>query len=518
MCPLRGVTYHALCEEKSFTQGVLAVTWRWIESSERIRLRWFAAILLGIFAGVHALLLWLGFEFTAYPLDCFLHFLDPALLRERLLESCFYLHIQPPLFNFLLGLGLKCAPESYVSLFHAVYLVCGFLLYLGTFLLLIRLGVSRLLALGLSTLFMLSPAFLLFEHWLFYTLPSTTLLVWSAVFLADALDTGRRRSFAGLFVGVFILCGLWSLFHLLFFALVFGALLVVCVRYRKRVIGIGLIPLLLLLSLYVKNSLLFDTFGLSSVMGRNLWINAVGSMRWEDRRRLVADGTLSDLSLIARWNSLEYYPPEFLEVQGFEHVPALRQVNKSTGAHNFNHLAHIAISKQYMQDAKAGLRHQPKAFLLSMAVSWYNYFRPAANSYCSFKNAALLRGPMALYAYGFCGRLPVDLSTHSHLVRVTNSPPHVFLILGLPLLLLYAALVTYRGKAGGVALDRTQRLLLLYLCFCIGYVALVGNTFDYGETNRYRFTTDPFYLALLGLFLQRGLSAMTMRKGATTSH
>ena len=42
---------------------------------------------------------------------------------------------------------------------------------------------------------------------------------------------------------------------------------------------------------------------------------------------------------------------------------------------------------------------------------------------------------------------------------------------------------------------------VLFLCFNIIYVALVGNCFEVGENNRFRFEIDPFLLILLGLFL-----------------
>ena len=118
----------------------------------------------------------LGIRFETYPLYAFLHFLDPELLRTRLLESCWYLHIQPPLFNFFCGLVLKTGAASAPILFHALFIVMGFLAYVAIFLLMIRLSVRPGSALVFSTLFVASPAFVLFGHWLFYTLPCLLLL------------------------------------------------------------------------------------------------------------------------------------------------------------------------------------------------------------------------------------------------------------------------------------------------------------------------------------------------------
>jgi hypothetical protein len=41
----------------------------------------------------------LGVRFDARPILTFFQFIDPELLKHRLLESLYYLHIQPPGFN-----------------------------------------------------------------------------------------------------------------------------------------------------------------------------------------------------------------------------------------------------------------------------------------------------------------------------------------------------------------------------------------------------------------------------------
>ncbi len=56
-------------------------------------------------------------------------------------------------------------------------------------------------------------------------------------------------------------------------------------------------------------------------------------------------------------------------------------------------------------------------------------------------------------------------------------------------------------------MSREQRLWVLFLCFNIGYVAFVGNLLEVGENNRFRFTTDPMTVVLLGLLAARLLAA-----------
>src|SRR5258707_6743692 len=59
--------------------------------------------MLFAFALSRVLYYWAGVRFDARPIDHFFQFLDPELLRYRLLESLLYLHIQPPGLNLAVG-------------------------------------------------------------------------------------------------------------------------------------------------------------------------------------------------------------------------------------------------------------------------------------------------------------------------------------------------------------------------------------------------------------------------------
>lgn len=456
------------------------------------------AYLATIFVGLHVVLYAAGIRFETYPLVGYLHMLDLELLRTRLLESVWYLHIQPPLFNFFVGLVLKVSGEFSDAAFHAIYLLLGFALYAGLFFLQCFLRVSRVVSLVLSTVFLVSPPFILFEHWLFYTLPCTVLLVGSALFFREGLRRESVGAIAGFFATLFLLCAMRSMFHLLFYVLLLGVTTYLLRKRWKAVVIVGTIPLLLLVGLYAKNAYLFGQFSASSLMGKNLWVLTVGNMQYEQRKRLVAEGKLSELSLIARFNSTAYYPQRYVDVQGYESIPALRQVAKSSGPHNFNHLAHVGISRQYMDDAMYGLVHYPKTFVLSTLVSWFGYVKPQYKG--SGANAEVLSLVMRTYDYAVYWKLPLDLRKHVGFAKTADNPGYLFLFVGLPFLLLYGLFVTARG-----GVEMHDRWTLVYICFCIFYVAVVGNTFDMSDTSRYRFMTDPFYVALGGVFIQRSL-------------
>lgn len=463
---------------------------------------WWIAGLGAVFVVQHAVLYAIGIRFETYPLYGYLHFLDPLLLKTRLIESCFYLHVQPPLFNLFCGIVLKLAPGSSGGVFHLCYIFLGFSLCVSMFVLMARMGISHTRAFILTVLFMTGPAFILYENWLFYTLPCTLFMTVSALSLFGVIERGSIRAACVFFGCLLLLSGLWSIFHLVHYVILFVTVVSLCRLNRRRVMVVGLIPMLLIVSLYAKNYVLFGSFGPSTLLGKNLYINTIGNMGWEERKRLAAEGVLSPLALINRWNALDCYPEEYQDALGFEGIPALHDITKSNGPHNFNHLAHIRISNAYMKDSIAAIKHSPKSFALALAVSAYNYFRPSGDYSCSFENSRKLEAWKSWRDCVLAGKLPIEALRHVGPGRVTGSPPYVFLLLGLPLLFLYSLYCSWRGVSGRRPLSTSQRCALLYFCFNILYVGALGVLFDFNETYRYRFTTDPFSLAILGLFVQ----------------
>lgn len=494
------------------------------EKAQGVRYPWYwMAALPVVFAAVHTACYAAGVRFDRDTLIEVMHFLDPELLRTRLIESLWYLHIQPPLMNLLVGLVLKMTPNA-AWLFQMIYLACGLTLYLCVFLLQVRLGVRRAAAAALATVFMASPSFILWEHYLLYEMPVAALLALAAVLLLDTLETGRRAPIAGFFLCLFLVCGMRSMFHLGYFVLMFGALMAFCKGRRKRVLVLGAVPLLILFGFYFKNWVLFGDFSVCTFVDKNLWIMTAGNLRWEDKVRLVEEGKLSELSLVNRWAHLEAYPEEYQQVpERFAGIPALTDTHKSTGAVNYNHYGNIAICKIYGKDARYVLTHYPKVFFISTALSWYRYFVSSSALPVSPQNQEKILPVIRLYDNWLYGKFPFDLAPYSRLISRGGYPPYVFLLLGLPFVLFYGL---FRAVWPGPArLNRAQRLAVLFLCFNIFAVAALGCTFDFLETARYRFMTDGLSVVLLGLLFETAVlrrcdarRAATQKARSATAH
>ena len=60
-----------------------------------------------------------GVRFNPNSINCMPQIIDPKLLSSRLLESLFYLHSQPPLFNLTVGIFLHLFPSRFGSAINA---------------------------------------------------------------------------------------------------------------------------------------------------------------------------------------------------------------------------------------------------------------------------------------------------------------------------------------------------------------------------------------------------------------
>lgn len=466
---------------------------RKLDASRTGRRAW---ILVASFAAVHVPYYVLGVFFDHRSLIEYVHFLDPELLRTRLLESLVYLHIQPPLFNLFAGLVLKITPES-VWLFQAIFLCLGFALYASVFALQTRLGVRPPIAYVLSTLFLLSPTFILFEHFLLYEIPCAALLALAALALSRVLESHSRPALAVFFGSLFLLCATRTTFHWGWFALMWMALLLVGREQRRRIFLFGLVPFLLLLVVPAKNYLLFGEFTTCTFGGKNLWIMTAGNLRWDDKVRLIDEGKLSKVSLVNRWASLDAYPPEFHEVsERFRGIPALSEEYKSNGAVNYNHYGHIPICREYGKDAAYSLLHRPRAYLIAVALSAYRYCAPATERPVSPENKERMSPIITLYDYVVYGKWPFAMAPEHPLRQRGGHPPYLFLLAGLPLLFCFGVLRAAKET------DRTRRLLLLFMLFNVFMIAALGCALDFTDAARYRFMTDGFYVVLLALLLE----------------
>jgi hypothetical protein len=460
----------------------------------RARLFWLGAAL---FVASRVAVRLSGASFDLSALGASWQHLDPALLQTRLLESLVHLHSQPPVFNAFLGIVLKAAGGASNLIFELLFLGLGAALYFVTFALMRCLSVSPRTAFAVSTLFALSPSVLLYELWLFYTLPLALLVALLALSFARSIERRSWAAIGSFFVVLALLCGLHGIFHLIYFAGCIAALLLACRGARLKVLVAAAVPFALVVGIYAKNAVLFGQFTTSTWLGMNVALRRVETVPLDQRKQLVAEGQLSEVALITPFDPLAHYPARYAQVPArFAGIPALASAVKSTGEPNLNHIGYIAIAKSYQADTKQVLRRYPKVLVQSLLRGWYEYFKSSSNYWFLERNlhdSWLLRGANRLFDFLFYG------------VLIGNTPG-LLLIVFIPALVFFALRVARKpGASTSFELGSEQRWLLAFAAATIAFVAVVANTLNTLENMRIRFMTDPLLAAILAFWIEHWL-------------
>lgn len=466
--------------------------------------RWVLALLAGVFVLSRGIFYLSGVRFDDSMLETGWQHLDVELLRDRLLESVFYQHSQPPAYNLLLGGVLKVARNAGAgTAFAVIHHVMGAGLYAVTYALLRRIGSTRRLAFIVATAFALSPSFVAYENWLFYTFPLALLIACSALALYRAVARGGLVACALFGTLVALLGATQSLFHLAFVAGAIAALAALGPPRTTRwaALAVAGLPVTMLLAVYVKNAVVFGEFGASSWLGSNVAIDRVDAVPLAERRALVESGRLSPVSLLKPFSPPEDYPAEFRSVPPrFADIPALSALRKTGGAPNYNHAGYIAISRHYLADTWTVLLTHPRILSRSLWRGWYLYFNSSSDYYFlepQFRASPLLSAERWVYDHILYGVVP-------------RKGICLFLVFGIPWVVACAARVAF-GGAGATGLDKAQRALLAYIVVVVCYVAVTANLLNMAENMRIRFMTDPLIVVLLGFFL----GSLRRRPGGT---
>src|SRR5580658_518393 len=148
---------------------------------------WLAAEVLVVFVfGISRLVYRVVFDvrFDTSPTSDFIQYLDAWFVEHDFLRSVLYLHHQAPL-QILVAQGcikLLGMREAAVLL-EALYLALGLCLSLALLRILRRLGAPIVLSIVAVSLYGAAPTSVLYESWLFYPLPTATLLAFSLLAL-----------------------------------------------------------------------------------------------------------------------------------------------------------------------------------------------------------------------------------------------------------------------------------------------------------------------------------------------
>ena len=429
-------------------------------------------------------------QLSAHPTIPTWQLLDLDLLRHHLLSSIDHLEMQPPLYNFGIGLLLDLpnqvqSPAAELTQFF-FYVVTALATY-GT---LRELRCRRRIALAVTLIFVvLDPAQFLYSATTFYVTPTAALatcLAYSIVRLIKHPSRSRALVFGATGAALALLNT--SIQPLLIFLLL--ALIVLFTPTACRTIIRGaLIPMSILLLWMVHTLAAFGTPATSTWFGMNLAHTTMNAAPEYQIQRLIRTHHLSPLAAI----------PPFSPISAYGHVTsmhgnsALTQITKHDGSPNFNNKAYASISSRYLQDDLRYIHAEPyqyitnvargvsiwlvpadQYFTLSSDLGWY---RAAYDTYVQWQprndsNAAYL----AVYYHQY-----PTISQISYLQLAID----ILVLIGVPILI-----VSWWKRRNPLA----RALAVLGVLFLQSFVIM--NLTDIAENNRFRFEAGSVPLIL----------------------
>jgi Dolichyl-phosphate-mannose-protein mannosyltransferase len=462
-----------------------------------------------------------GVRFDARPIWHYFQYIDPELLKHRLVKSMYYLHVQPPGWNFYTGVALKLFPNSYAVALHAVHLVLGLAVCLLIFWLMRGLGVSRWIAFALAGWFTISPGVVLFENFMLYEYVVGFLLVASAATLWRYAMSGSSHWICLFLASLLALVFFRNFFHLVYILVILAVLVYVSKGRRRQILMAATLPVLVILALYTKNALLFGSFSGSRWMGMAMDTITSHQLTKREAQDFVRRRVISPISLFDVGSPIEFYRP-YITIPARTGIPVLDNCGTSTGAVNFNCLAFLQVQRAYARDGAALLRVYPIVYVRSLAAAWFTYFLPTGDFPFFDLNRPRIRAVDRFWNIVFFGQFEEagdrkDLRKLAEQGGAVSLVLHtgVFLLLGLPLLWIWGVIHVVRGVLSKT-LDGPAAILIGFLLFNIAYVTAIANLLSSFENNRYRFPIDAFYVVLLGLAMER-LFRRIRRYGTATA-
>ncbi|MGE0464691.1 MAG: hypothetical protein AB7Q16_25265 [Vicinamibacterales bacterium] len=410
---------------------------------------------------------------------------DPADLRDRLFETLFYFHAFPPGMDLLTGMLLELGGARPERLAMWLFWALGLVLVNALFALGRAAGLSTRAAFGLALAFALSPPAIYFEHLYLYEWPVATMLCLAAAAFHCAVRNGSTAAWAAFFTLCAAIGLTRSTFHLAWFALMIGAALWAADRPRRgRALAAAALPSAAVLSLYLKNLLVFGTFAASSFGPASFHLVTVDRLPRDVRDQWIRDGRLSPFAAVSAYAPPREYARFFAtpdrpgwppQVTRLEHV--------AVHAPNFNHWWLIEVHRARSADVRRYFRERWFEYPSTVLAGLQDYFGPSTSWH---PRAGLPGAPHA-------GHREVLGAWETAYNRVMHTLPvaPVGVYAALPVVWMWTI---WRARAlarSGVRGERARGAVLAFLAFQVLYVTAASTMLTFLESARYRFQIEP---------------------------
>lgn len=474
--------------------------------AKRIAPGWARATPLVLY-GLSRLGLWIsGGGFSTILLTETFQLLDPRWLEADPFGTAWRLHMQPPLFNLLVGVVLRWSPLPSALSFQIIYVLCGIAMVAALFDLLLGLGASPLTATIGASVVALDPILLSYQNILSYEYPVATLLVVGAWGLLRYARTRRAGAYAAFLACATAATMTRSLLHPLWLLVGVAFVLAMCRPPSWRVVGtLTALAFIVVGGWMVKNDVLVGSPTLSSWFGMNLERSVLAPFPKARLDELVSEHRLPGAAKVEPFSPYDAYKPFVGPCRDRSSHPDLGSTLKPSGGPNFNATCFVPVYRQAQEIAFDTLRDQPGRYLQSRWVGSLMY-------------VARSDGPLTPHTD--VTELLHDISDPLALEVTVNTSVDDWSItpfganrLSLRVSLLVAGAIVYAAGLGVVAAinlrrrrgDRAREVVLVFIAFSVVFVSVSSICFELWEQSRLRVVLDPLLIGLATVGLASGL-------------
>lgn len=448
---------------------------------------WLVVYLLVALTGQRFDTAYLGFGWQLIPWD---------ILSADPLRSVWYLHVQPPGWNLLLGGLAKISPFSDAITLQVLMAAFGVAVVYLASRLGRRLGLSARAAAVVAVGATLHPEVLKGAFEPNYELAVAALILAGLVAVARLADERPlRRAFVLVSVLLTALVMTRSLYHPLFLVVIIG---IVALAHRSRVdrrtmAAVIAVPLVVVGGWMAKNEVLFGTPTLSSWFGMNLQRAVIPVLPLEDLEKMHDRGEVSDIAMIGPFGNYELYEPVVDPCTPEHSHRSLTEPMRTTDPYspNFNYECFLPVFDQAGSDAWAVIKEHPGAWW--QGRMWSLRTTVGVSVTPSESKSLLMRSLDDVYSV-----LRLDyrgvLSTEGWGTPIYGQleAPADF---GLSLVAIYGLTIGLgiRATFGWLRRRRIAARELLHLLagFSVAFTVVVGAVAELGEQARFRTMTDP---------------------------
>jgi hypothetical protein len=421
-----------------------------------------------------------GFSFDLEWVGLEIQNVDQRLLRHHLLQSLWYLHGQPPLWNAVLGLSLKLGGAVWPRVWHLAFIGLGLVEALALYALLLEVRIARWPSAIVAGAFVVAPETLVYENILTYDYPTLVLLTLTALAVVRyAHEPTFARGFL-VFAGVGGLIWLRTIFEWPWLFLVLGLLLVARRESARLALSSSLLAIALVAALIAKNWIMYDVPSTTSWSGIMFARATVTSLSPSERRRLVSEGKLHSVSLVTPLSQLSDYEAAGIEPDPRTGIPLLDDRGDAYFPRNLENRTFIRISRLYWQDDLWIVEHRPLAYLRGVGHGVADFFAPATIPWQGTGNTGDIDGYRRWFERIVYG-------------RIGPGRDGVFLIALYGFALVAGSWLTIRRLRPGA---KASAVLVAFSTLALVYLSVVGNFAEVGENYRFRLVVQPLALVL----------------------